>query len=97
MNIDRNTNYLYIRNTITNMVQRRFGMLSATFRKQFGNEIYIRLDHKRKELIWVFKNADGDNMNTEINSLSGGEKSYAQVANNCSLFSKLNLLFSRCA
>lgn len=80
MDVDRHSNYLFIRNTISNMVQRQFSMLSETFRKQFGTNIYITLNHKKRELNFVFKNADGDYIDTEINSLSGGEKSYAQVS-----------------
>ena len=61
------------------MVQRQFSMLSETFRRQFGTNIYITLNHKKRELNFVFKTVDGDYLDTEINSLSGGEKSYAQV------------------
>ena len=79
MDVDRHSNYLYIRNTISNMVQRQFSMLSEIFRRQFGTNIYITLNHKKRELNFVFKTVDGDYLDTEINSLSGGEKSYAQV------------------
>ena len=90
MNSDRNTNYLYIRNTVTNMIQRRFAMISATFRKQIGTEVYIKLDHKRRELNFIFKNAEGDTMNTEIQNLSGAEKSYAQMCLISSLWKHMN-------
>ena len=90
MNDDRNTNYLYIRNTVTNMLQRRFAMISATFRKQISTEVYIKLDHKRRELNFLFKNAEGDTMKTEIQSLSGGEKSYAQMCLIASLWEQMN-------
>lgn len=79
MNTARNDNYLFIRKTISNIIQRRFAMLSESFSRQFGTQIFININHKRRELNFIFKNADGDAINTEINSLSGGEKSYAQV------------------
>ena len=90
MNQDRNTNYIYIRNTVTNMIQRRFATISGTFRKQIGTDVYIKLDHKRRELNFIFKNADGDTMATEIQSLSGGEKSYAQMCLISSLWEHMN-------
>ena len=90
MNHDRNTNYMYIRNTVTNMIQRRFATISGTFRKQIGTDVYIKLDHKRRELNFIFKNADGDTMATEIQSLSGGEKSYAQMCLISSLWEHMN-------
>merc|ERR1719450_1214762 len=90
MDVDRHTNYLYIRNTISNMVQRQFTMLSETFRRQFGTNIYITLNHKRRELNFLFKNAEGDYLDTEINSLSGGEKSYAQMCLIASLWENMN-------
>ena len=61
------------------MVQRRFTYLSETFRNEFGSAIFIRLNHKKRELSFLFKNSEGEDLDTEINSLSGGEKSYAQV------------------
>ena len=97
MNTARNDNYLFIRKTISNIIQRRFAMLSESFSRQvslccahlqicyqfsafqFGTQIFININHKRRELNFIFKNSDGDAINTEINSLSGGEKSYAQV------------------
>ena len=90
MNQDRNTNYIYIRNTVTNMIQRRFATISGTFRKQIGTDVYIKLDHKRRELNFIFKNSDGDTMATEIQSLSGGEKSYAQMCLISSLWEHMN-------
>ena len=62
-------------------------MLSESFSRQFGTQIFININHKRRELNFIFKNSDGDAINTEINSLSGGEKSYAQVSFSCFLLS----------
>ena len=79
MNDDRNTNFLYIRTSVTNMVQRRFSNLSEVFSQEFGTKIYINLNHKKRELNWEFRSKEGDTLKTDIQSLSGGEKSYAQV------------------
>ena len=47
---------------------------------QFGaDQISIVIDHKKKELNLVFRNEEGDLVRKEISSLSGGEKSSAQV------------------
>merc|ERR1712034_307040 len=90
MNTARNDNYLFIRKTISNIIQRRFAMLSESFSRQFGTQIFININHKRRELNFIFKNADGDAINTEINSLSGGEKSYAQMCLIASLWENMN-------
>jgi len=90
MNSERNTNYLFIRNTISNMVQRRFTYLSETFRNEFGSAIFIRLNHKKRELSFLFKNSEGEDLDTEINSLSGGEKSYAQMCLIAALWEHMN-------
>merc|ERR1719357_433365 len=90
MNTARNDNYLFIRKTISNIIQRRFAMLSESFSRQFGTQIFININHKRRELNFIFKNSDGDAINTEINSLSGGEKSYAQMCLIASLWENMN-------
>lgn len=90
MNTARNDNYLFIRKTISNIIQRRFAMLSESFSRQFGTQIFININHKRRELNFIFKNNDGDAINTEINSLSGGEKSYAQMCLIASLWENMN-------
>merc|ERR1712179_530178 len=69
---------------------RRFAMLSESFSRQFGTQIFININHKRRELNFIFKNNDGDAINTEINSLSGGEKSYAQMCLIASLWENMN-------
>merc|ERR1711997_251568 len=79
MNSERTANYQYIRKLITQMVVRRFGMISVKFQEQFGTQITISIDHKKKELKFEFRDTYGDEMKTEISSLSGGEKSYAQM------------------
>ena len=66
---------------ITKMIARKFNYLSLDFRKQLGCEFYLKLEHAKRELNWMFKNNDGDNHRTmDVNSLSGGEKSYIQVS-----------------
>jgi len=90
MNTARNDNYLFIRKTISNIIQRRFAMLSESFSRQFGTQIFININHKRRELNFIFKNCDGDAISTEINSLSGGEKSYAQMCLIASLWENMN-------
>jgi len=90
MNTARNDNYLFIRKTISNIIQRRFAMLSESFSRQFGTQIFININHKRRELNFIFKNSDGDAISTEINSLSGGEKSYAQMCLIASLWENMN-------
>merc|ERR1712098_691336 len=54
MNSERNTNYLFIRNTISNMVQRKFTFLSESFRNEFGSSIFISVNHKKRELRFLF-------------------------------------------
>merc|ERR1712098_733461 len=90
MNSERNTNYLFIRNTISNMVQRKFTFLSESFRNEFGSSIFISVNHKKRELRFLFKNSDGEDIDTEINSLSGGEKSYAQMCLIAALWDHMN-------
>jgi len=90
MDQHRHNNLLFIRSTITNMVHRRFASLSQVFSKQFGSQIFINVNHKRRELDFTFKNAEGDNISTDINSLSGGEKSYAQMCLIASLWEHMN-------
>jgi len=90
MDQNRQNNFLFIRDTITKIVQRRFAMLSETFSKQFGTQIFINVSHKKRELSFIFKNSEGDSMDTDINSLSGGEKSYAQMCLIAALWENMN-------
>merc|ERR1719186_1448052 len=90
MNQARSKNFQFIRKTISNMVQRRFAMLSESFSHQLGTQIFIDINHERRELKFIFKNSDGDVISTEINSLSGGEKSYAQMCLITSLWEKMS-------
>ena len=55
------------------------GLNLICFMFQFGSDINIELNHKKKELRFVFRDEDGYVQKTDISSLSGGEKSYAQV------------------
>jgi len=90
MNMARYYNHLFIRKTISNMIRRRFAMLSESFSRQFDTQIFININHDKRELNFIFKNKDGDAINTEINSLSGGEKSYAQMCLIASLWENMN-------
>merc|ERR1719186_370445 len=90
MNQAKSKNFQFIRKTISNMVQRRFAMLSELFSHQLGTQIFIDINHERRELKFIFKNSDGDVISTEINSLSGGEKSYAQMCLITSLWEKMS-------
>ena len=58
---------------------------------QFGaDQISIMIDHKKKELNLVFRNEDGDLVKKEISSLSGGEKSSAQMCLIAALWDNMN-------
>merc|ERR1712198_54457 len=47
-------------------------------------------NHKKRELSFLFKNSEGEDLDTEINSLSGGEKSYAQMCLIAALWEHMN-------
>lgn len=79
MNTARIANYMFIRKTISRMVERRFQMFTQSFSSDLSSEILIRINHRNSELKFVFRNTDGDLLDTEISSLSGGEKSFAQM------------------
>ena len=100
-------NYLFIRNTVTAMVQRRFAMIyNYDFREKMGTEVvkkkwgvicireqimaevYIRLDHIKRELNFLFKNFAGDTMDTD--SVSSREKSFALLCLVSSLWEQMN-------
>merc|ERR1719210_2173992 len=81
---------LFIRHSITKIVSRKFHLLSHKFREQFGTDINIELNHKKKELRFVFRDEDGYVQKTDIQSLSGGEKSYAQMCLIASLWENMN-------
>merc|ERR1712129_31247 len=90
MNERRSANYLFIRKTISNIIARRFALESEIFSSQYGSTISIDINHQRRELNFIFRNTDGDSVGTDINSLSGGEKSYAQMCLIASLWENMN-------
>jgi len=90
MNEKRSANYLFIRKTISNIIARRFALESEIFSNQFGNTISIDINHQRRELNFIFRTPDGDHVATDIQSLSGGEKSYAQMCLIASLWENMN-------
>merc|ERR1712203_741125 len=90
MNGKRSANYLFIRKTISNIIARRFALGSEIFSRQYGNTISIDINHQRRELNFIFRTPDGDPVGTDIQSLSGGEKSYAQMCLIASLWENMN-------
>merc|ERR1711868_123336 len=90
MNERRSANYLFIRKTISNIIARRFAHESSTFSSEYGNTISIDINHQNRELNFHFRNPEGDSVRTDINSLSGGEKSYAQMCLIASLWENMN-------
>jgi len=79
MKKERSNNILWIRTLITNSVRRRFNEMIKNFAQSTGSDIFLRIDHSNKELNFVFKSEDGKRTNTDVSSLSGGEKSFAQM------------------
>ena len=53
--------------------------LMPYFDLKLGTKILLQIDHTRKELRFIFRDSEGDMIKKDITSLSGGEKSYAQV------------------
>ena len=51
-------------------------------------EVYIRLDHIKRELNFLFKNSAGDTMDTD--SVSSREKSFALLCLVSSLWEQMN-------
>jgi len=79
MNTARITNYMFIRKTISSIVERKFQLLTENFSSDLGTQMHININHRSRELNLVFRNTDGDLLDTEVGSLSGGEKSFAQM------------------
>ena len=86
MKNERSDKIMWIRTMTTNSVRRRFNLMIQKFSACTGSEIFLRIDHSKKELRFVFKNDSGSHTNSDISSLSGGEKSYTQMCLICSLW-----------
>ena len=86
MKNDRSENIMWIRTMITNSVRRRFNLMIKKFSACTGSEIFLRIDHVKKELRFVFKTENGSHTNSDVSSLSGGEKSYTQMCLICALW-----------
>jgi len=95
MKKERSDNILWIRTLITNSVRRKFNEMIKKFSASIGSDIFLRIDHLNKELKFIFKNESGTHSNTDVSSLSGGEKSYTQMCLICALWDMMQPPF-RC-
>ena len=86
MNNERLDNFQVIRNIISNNVRRRFNAMIATFAKQIGCQVFLRIDNKNKQLQFSFQTEDGEKDSGDLSRLSGGEKSYTQMCLICALW-----------
>ena len=90
MNERRSANFIYIRKSISNIVANRFALESETFSSQFGNTVSLDISHQRREINFKFRSHEGDEIRTDVNSLSGGEKSLVQICLIASLWETMN-------
>eukprot|EP00088_Acartia_fossae_P018470 TRINITY_DN20683_c0_g1_i2.p1 TRINITY_DN20683_c0_g1~~TRINITY_DN20683_c0_g1_i2.p1 ORF type:complete len:913 (+),score=280.53 TRINITY_DN20683_c0_g1_i2:273-2741(+) len=95
MQKDRKVKMIFIRRHITNIVRRKFNELIKRFAKKLGCEILLRINHENKNLTFVFKNGEEERSNTDVSTLSGGEKSYTQMCLICALWDMMEPPF-RC-
>merc|ERR1712083_169129 len=86
----RKNAFLLIRKFVCSRVTRQFCCNSETFSREYGHRIYLNVDHMTRELNFVFRNQDGDKVQVDINSLSGGEKSCTQMCLISSLWTTMN-------
>jgi len=89
MNHERMDLVIWLRKTVTHMVERRFNFMTSSMSKYIGSSIYLDINHKRKELKFRFVSDTGSKMSTEVSSLSGGEKSFAQMCLICALWEQM--------
>ena len=73
----RLVNFKAIRGIITDRVRRRFNQLIAPFADQLGSRVFLRVDHKAKELTFLFEGRAA--ARADLARLSGGEKSCTQM------------------
>ena len=84
-----------LRKRIISWITRRFNYMTTAMAKEIGCEIALQINIMKKELRFKFKKEGGEVLNTNIASLSGGEKSFAQMALICSLWNHIQPPF-RC-
>ena len=84
-----------LRKRICSWITRRFNYMTSTMANEIGCEIALQINILKKELRFKFKKEGGEILNTNIASLSGGEKSFAQMALICSLWNHIQPPF-RC-
>jgi len=80
MNISRGDMVLFIRKRVVTQVTRQFNFLTGEMAKDIGCRISLKINSNKKELRFEFKTLNGTLLKTGVASLSGGEKSYAQMA-----------------
>jgi len=76
----RRESVLDMRKRVVNMVRRKFNHLTGEIAKDIGCRIFLKINSTKKELHFEFKSLSGNLLKTDVASLSGGEKSYAQMA-----------------
>ena len=86
---------IWLRKRIISMVAKNFNNITMPMAKNIGCEIYLKVNIMKKELGFKFRKEGGEVVNTNIASLSGGEKSFAQMALICSLWNHIQPPF-RC-
>merc|ERR1712032_1688962 len=89
-NWKRRDTFQLIRKLLCSMVKRQFNYNSATFSHEHGHHVYLNIEHTTRELNFVFRNKDGDKVQVDVNSLSGGEKSCTQMCLISSLWTTMN-------
>jgi len=96
----RETNFSYIRDVVATNVRRKFNLLIEDFARQTNSDIFLRIDTKRKELVFSFSSASSATnggggsksgipqqlASVDVTTLSGGEKSFTQMCLICSLW-----------
>jgi len=94
-NCRRKDHFVIIRKFVSKRVRRQFNHDSEKFSQdvwfvrvklyftldhlQYGHRVFINIDHRTRELNFVFRNHVGEKVEVEVNSLSGGEKSCTQM------------------
>merc|ERR1719397_73239 len=79
MKSKRLENYMMIRSNISASVSREFARKMNQGQAGTRTWITLKIDHKKKEIQLEFSDSEGELVNKEISSLSGGEKSFIQI------------------
>lgn len=95
LNSSRRDMFLLIKKRITTLVVRKFNFFTQSMAKDIGCRISLKIYALKKELHFEFKSLTGKLLKTGVASLSGGERSFAQMALICSLWEHMNPPF-RC-